>query len=287
MAAALDSLIFRYIDQGEQMGRFRGDTGRTKTSILLGFSETVDVDPPKLNRAHIQRWVKTQNVGASTLHNKFGTVRAFCNWLRAEDILRSDPFRELAGPKKPITVPRGLQLEQVQKLFVNLPDSRAELICSLMAQEGLRCCEVARLCVGGLDLQKKLLVVSGKGSKERILPLMEETEMYLRRYLSEYPARSGPLVRSYQNTHRALTPGRVSTLVSNWMADAGIKDHAYDGTAAHALRHTAATDMLENGANIRQVQVFLGHSSLAVTERYLGWDIKGLREAASGRRYRP
>ena len=284
----VEKAALRYVDSRTKQGRFRGRTPVGQTSTLLDFAEFVgDIDTSALTRDHVQRWVESQKVALSTLSTYFSTVRAFCLWLVIEGHVKSDPCRAIDPPKKPSGVPRRLRREQVEKLFANLPDARAELICSLMVQEGLRCAEVAALQLAHIDFEEGVLIVSGKGQKQRLVPISEETLRSLRKYLAERPATTGPLIRSVFKTRQGVTAQHVSKMVGDWMTAAGIKSHAYDGTAAHALRHTAASDMVRGGANVRAVQVFLGHSSLAVTERYLGWDVADLRKAAGGRSYRP
>lgn len=284
----LQSATLRYVEARTKQGRFRGRTPFGQTSTLLEFAEVVgeSIDVAKLTRTHVLKWLEGQKVALSTLSTKFSQVRAFCHWLLIEGYVASDPCRSIDPPKKPQGVPRRLQAEQVEKLFANLPDARAELICTLMIQEGLRCAEVAALEIAHVDFEEGVMVVSGKGQKQRLVPVSEETMRSIRKYLAAFPATTGPLLRSTVDTYKGISAGYVSRMVGRWMQDAGIKAHRYDGTAAHALRHTAATDMIKAGANVRAVQVILGHSSLATTSRYLGWDISDLRKAAGGRTYR-
>lgn len=106
----------------------------------------------------------------------------------------------------------------------------------------------------------------------------------MRRYLTEYPTPAGPLFRGFTTGH-GMTPGHIGTLVRGWLREAGIKQAPRDGVDAHALRHTALTDMLHAGADVRQVQIIAGHDSLQTTQRYLGWHVDGLRQAIEGRTY--
>lgn len=285
----LDSLVLEYVRQRQRQRRFNGRTPDTKTSILLQFSTAVDCEASKLTRKSINRWLSSQTVGSATLHAKFTTVRSFVMWLREEGHLASDPFKGLEPPKKPIAVPRALQQWQVEKLMTSLPDRRAECIVQLMVQEGLRCAEVASLELGLIDFADRSMIVTGKGQKQRMLPIFDECFSAIQAYRSELPQndRTGYLIRNERNPYKPISAGWVSGQVAQWMKDAGIKDFAGDGVAAHSLRHTAATDMLKHGANLRDVQVFLGHSSLATTERYLKVSMTDLRKAGEGRRYRP
>jgi integrase-like protein len=127
--------------------------------------------------------------------------------------------------------------------------------------------------------------VNGKGGHQRVLPVSDETWDAVLAYLREHPTTAGPLIRSYLNPHRGVNPAYISTLVGRWMSDAGVKQRSRDGRSAHALRHTAATDMLRAGAHLRDVQQALGHASLSTTQKYLPWVVGSLKEAMSGRTY--
>lgn len=291
---SLESLSLRYIDDRVRRGRFRHRTPLTVRSILFNFAEHVGPDLPAtdLTRRHLERWAGSLTVAPSTARHRISTVRAFCAWLAANDHIRADPSRSLQGPRMPRSVPRGLPSRSIADLYSHLPDARAELIVSLMVQEGLRCVEVSHLQLGDVDRVERLLYVRGKGDHERVLPLTISTYRALDRYLAAHPASHGPLIRAYSpandgtSTHSGLVPGTISTLVSDWMEAAGLKSHIRDGVSAHALRHTAATDMLRSGAHLRDVQAALGHSSLATTQRYLPTVVHDLRVAMEGRDYR-
>jgi site-specific recombinase XerD len=151
----------------------------------------------------------------------------------------------------------------------------------LEVQEGLRACEVVGLELGDVDVdERQLLVRVGKGGHERVLPISGETWDAMEKYLGEYPAKAGPLIRSYIHPTRAISAHYVSRLVSEWMHGAGVND------SGHALRHTMATDSLRNGAHIRDVQAALGHKSIATTQVYLPLLVHDLRSAMGGRSYR-
>lgn len=164
--------------------------------------------------------------------------------------------------------------------------TRTRVVVILMCQLGLRCAEVSRLQVGDIDWTNGSLLVHGKGGNQRVLPITAEARQALEDYLSEHPACAGPLVRSYADPTRALTPGYIGDRIRKLMFLTGVKALPRDGKSAHSLRHTAATDMLAHGANVRSVQVALGHQSLQTTQRYLSWSVDDLRRAMEGRKYR-
>lgn len=286
----LQAAVFQYVDARKKAGRFRGKSPVHISYCLTAFSDATgpDLDTSRLTKRHVQKWLEAQHelVGPSTFHWKFTQLRLFTAWLQHEGMLRSDPFRDLETPKKPDNLPRSLSPEQCEKLFRNLPDLRAELICSLIFQSALRVSEVASLEVGRIDFTSWVATITGKGDKERPVPIFEETQPILLAYLRQHPARSGPLIRSLSRPTKGITGPRISKLVSEWMYAAGIKQHANDGISAHAGRHTAATDTYEQSKDIRAVQQFLGHSSLSTTQIYVRGSVQNIRTAGQGRQYR-
>lgn len=175
----------------------------------------------------------------------------------------------------------------MSSLLAVCPDARARVITLLMVQEGLRCCEVAGLEIQDIDWNEQLVLIkTSKGDNERVLPLSDETAEAITAYLKEQPSSCGPLVRSCLEPTSRISAKYVSRLVVGWVADAGLKGRPYDGLSAHALRHTAATDMLRSGAHLRDVQAALGHRNLQSTQVYLAWVVGDLRTAMGGRSYR-
>jgi integrase/recombinase XerC len=274
-----------YVEERTKQGRFRGRTPQNVTDTLFRLASAIP-DTDLLTKRRLEKWTQ-RGVALSTAKTELSCVRAFCDWLVEKKVLRTNPCAGIPTPRQPRSVPRSLQTDRVEKLFANLPDSRAFLIVSLMVQEGLRCAEVAALEAGSIDFTERTLLVVGKGGHERVLPISDETWYFLHRYLESYPLIGGPLIRSYHDSHKGITGLHIGRMVSGWMKDAGIKARPHDGVAAHSLRHTMATDVLRNGGNIRDVQVALGHTSLATTQRYLNWSVSTLRTALGGRSYRP
>jgi site-specific recombinase XerD len=157
-----------------------------------------------------------------------------------------------------------------------------------MAQEGLRCIEVASLQLGDIDMLDWFIRVVGKGGHERYLPLSEETIRAIRDYLGEYPASSGTLIRSYVHPTDGIRPATIGNLVSECMKAAGVKGRRSERRSAHSLRHSAAQHILDHGATIEQVREILGHRDLSSTAIYLKrrHAVTELRSAMTGREYR-
>jgi integrase len=121
-----------------------------------------------------------------------------------------------------------------------------------------------------------------------VVPITDETVAAIEAYLGEYPHRSGLLFRSYKYPGRGVSPTWVSMMIATYMKDAGLKRAPHDGVSAHAGRHTAAGELLDDGADLRDVQGFLGHDSIATTNIYTRRRADAARIAAlDRRRYTP
>jgi integrase/recombinase XerC len=190
---------------------------------------------------------------------QLSTARRFCAWAVAEGLLEHDPTVRLQRVREPHRPPRALSAAQVSRLMLVLPTVRADTIVLLMVRLGLRCVEVARLQLSDWDRDREELHVVGKADNERDLPVPPDVDIVLRRHTRHRIA--GPLFDGSAHL--------ISREVAEWMERAGIKTGPYDGISAHALRHTAASNMLDRCGNVRTVQAFLGHTSLATTQRYL------------------
>lgn len=288
--SALSAHALIYVDERRNRGEFTKDTRKQVVSVLLTFCRACG-DPPasELTYAHVATWIDA--VGArlarSTLRNRLSAVRKFCSWLVLREVILANPCDGVERIRQPRSVPRALPAPAVGDLYASLPDARAEVIVSLMVQEGLRCKEVAGLQLGDIDTQAQTLIVVGKGGHQRMLPISEETGKAMRRYLLEYPASAGPLVRRYDEPARGLTAHYVGDLVRRWEKESGVKHRPRDGVGAHSLRHTAATDVLRaSGGNVVLVQQMLGHASLQTTQVYLRTYPEDLRKAMEGRKYK-
>ena len=216
-----------------------------------------------------------------------GVLRPFTAWLTSEGYVKADPCAGMKLPPAPRSLPRSLQRTDVAALLEHVShDARARLTVLLMVQEGLRCCEVARLDFGDIDRRSRSVRVTGKGGNQRVVWLTDESLAALERYEQEEgPFTAGPLLRSRVIPTEGVTPAYLSRCLSEWMHDAGVKRAPGDGRSAHALRHTMATDMLDHGAAITEVQLALGHTSLQHTGRYTQARAQQLERAMAGRRY--
>ena len=213
------------------------------------------------------------NTRPATANRRLAVLRRFYRWALREGRVRADPTLRLAAAKRPARFPKSLSEAQVEQLLA-APDSEAALglrdraMLETLYATGLRVSELVGLTLSQLSLQEGLVRVIGKGSKERVVPLGEEARSWLERYLT--------------SSRPALLAGRTDGAVFVTQRGAGmtrqafwglIKRHAAAaGIAAplspHGLRHAFATHLLNHGADLRVVQLLLGHADISTTQIY-------------------
>ncbi len=237
--------------------------GKRGTPISLGGE-------PELAAYFAEEHASTR---ATTANRRLAVLRRFYRWAVREGIVALDPTLRLKGAKVPPRFPKTLTEAQVEALLA-APDVDTSLglrdraMLELLYATGLRVSELVALTMLNLSLQEGLVRVIGKGSKERIVPLGEEARRWIERYLKE--------------GRPALLAGRVADATFVTQRAAGmtrqmfwvlIKRHASRACieaplSPHGLRHAFATHLLNHGADLRVVQLLLGHADISTTQIY-------------------
>jgi integrase/recombinase XerC len=226
-----------------------------------------------------------QRISASSSARKLSAIRTFVKFLRREDLLEDDPSSLVAAPKKPQTIPAHLTIDEMSRLL-EMPDAsnplgrRDRAILELFYASGLRLSELVGLGIEDVNLSSRIVRVLGKGKKERLVPFNTSTGDAIRAYLKDRAAASAastseqraksreqrgvkaPLFLNYRGGR--LSTRSVDRLVRRYVALCGAKF----GISPHALRHSFATHLLANGADLRAIQELLGHARLSTTQRY-------------------
>lgn len=224
-------------------------------------------------------------LGAARQAHLIANVRLLFRWLVKHDHLGADPSSGLELPRlSRRTLPQALTMEEVERILGALDlghpyELRDRAVLEVLYSAGLRRMEVRSLSVYDLDLVRGTLFVrQGKGRKDRVVPVGERALAWVRKYLDE--VRPHLLVDPRQsalflnNLGGPLSLEGLTNRVRRYFQRAGIDK----GGACHLFRHTMATLMLENGADIRYIQAILGHESLETTERYTHVSIGKLKD---------
>ena len=269
-----------------------GQLQRNSAAVELGRLKGL---PEQLTADTLAVWANTLGrLAPATRRGYVGAARRYLRWLHVQHGTDTDLSAGLPKIREPRAVPRALPAGDVAAVLAACPEPSARYrradwlrpAVALMVGCGLRCVEVANLDVADYNRAKSTVFVVGKGGHQRVLPVPPETAEVLGAYLGGRS--SGPLLRAVgsKQAHSGRLSARwVSKRTARLMAQAGVHK-AGDGRSAHALRHTAASDVLDRCHDLRIVQQMLGHQSLATTERYLRVaDLDRMRRAMEGRPY--
>lgn len=206
-----------------------------------------------------------------TIARRLSGIRSFFSWLFEEKLIASNPAALIDTPKIPQYMPEVLQVEEVQRLLTS-PDSTSKLgqrdICLLeiLYATGIRVTELVQISPADIDLQRGTIKVFGKGKKERLIPLHLRACKRLSHYMEEWRPQFSPLSNALflNRSGKALTRQAIWKIIKRYALIANITVEI----SPHTLRHSFATHLLEGGADLRSVQVLLGHTDLAATELY-------------------
>ena len=210
---------------------------------------------------------------ATTANRRLTVFKRFFRWALREHLCTADPTLKLLAARQPMRVPKTLSEAQVEALLAAPdPDSplglRDRTMMELMYASGLRVSELVGLKTVHVGLNEGALRVTGKGSKERLVPFGEEAHGWLRRYLAD--ARSAILRGQVSDALFVTVRGGPMTRQMFWVL---IKRHALQAgvqvpLSPHTLRHAFATHLLNHGADLRAVQMLLGHADISTTTIY-------------------
>ena len=209
-------------------------------------------------------------------------VRSFFNFLRMEGYRPDDPTQLIESPHLGRSLPDVLSVEEINAMIAALPPDKPETprnhaIIEMLYGSGLRVSEVVDLRLSRIDFEEGYVIVEGKGSKQRLVPVSPVALSLIEEYLpirNAGPVKPGCSDLLFLNRRGAgLTRVMVFYVVRDAAAMAGITKKV----SPHTLRHSFATHLLEGGANLRAIQEMLGHESIATTEIYLHLDRTRLR----------
>lgn len=214
-----------------------------------------------------------ENMARTSISRKISSIRSFFRYLNREVDLDDAPFRSLYHPKKEERLPSFFYEEELQQLFAassgeDEKSIRNMAILELLYATGIRVSECISIEVNQIDFAYSILRVMGKGRKERIVPFGQYAHNALKRYMDEVRPKlmkNKDHQRLFVNMRGGeLTARGVRHILSEMMEDASLHSKIYP----HMLRHTFATHLLNNGADLRTVQELLGHAHLASTQVY-------------------
>lgn len=228
--------------------------------------------------------LKERGLAAATIARKLAAIKAFYRFMTAEGYMDANPAEVVEAGTKGIKLPRVLSEDEVVRLL-NQPDIttaegfRDRTMLEVLYATGMRVSELINLTLERVDLNMKYIIAFGKGSKERIVPLGSVAAEFLQQYLEKVRPK---LTHAGRNTNivflafggHELTRQRFWQIIRAY----GRKANINKALTPHILRHSFATHLLDNGADLRSVQELLGHSDISTTQIYTHLTNKRLRD---------
>ena len=262
-----DFLLYLKVDLN-----YSDNTISTYENSLNHLSNYVNKDLLKLNNKDIEKFLISLDLEASSVSNYLSGFKSFYNYYVKIGNIKSNPTDSISSPKLVKKLPTFLTVEEIDDLLdIEIKDAfsaRNKSIMELLYSSGLRISELISLEFKNIDLNDCIIRVMGKGSKERIVPINDIAIHYLKIYVKEY---RHMLVKNEQNNYlylnnhgKKMTRQGIFKMLKKLCLEKNIKKDV----SPHTIRHSIATHMLENGADLRIIQEFLGHSDISTTQIY-------------------
>jgi integrase/recombinase XerC len=247
------------------------------SGMYLSASGGVEIE--KADRMAIRKYMSSlhRKNRKSSIARKISTLRSFYKYLNREQVITSNPAKSVSTPKVEKILPTTLTVDEAFRLVESpksIPEKSSEVsrenrlrdraILELLYSSGLRVSELVGLNLDQLNSDLGIVRVMGKGRKERIVPVGAKALEALRDYLEERSVSRGEDPIFMNSLGGRLTTRSVGRLIKKYTRYSGI----FRKVSPHSLRHTFATHLLDAGADIREIQEMLGHSSLSTTQRY-------------------
>ncbi len=285
----LDYLTTERGSSGNTIAAYRNDLTQFHEFMVMQNRLAGDGDWSGLTRDHLIDyilWLKEREYASATVARKVAAMKSFCGFLVRMGAIDEDPAVELDSPRVKKQLPVTLTPDEVDRLLAqpaqlgNTPKAlRDTALLEVLYATGMRVSELAGLTLDDLDLAAGTVRCTGKGNKDRVMPLYAEASAAVRAYLTDgRPALLGrdPAERTLFLNPRGeqLTRQGLWLIIKGYAKQQGLEDKV----TPHTLRHSFATHMLNGGAGLREVQKLLGHANISTTQVYTHISQDRLRE---------
>ena len=234
-----------------------------------------------IKRVHVNlfiRELRKQELAPTSVSRKIASLRGWFKWMMGLELIKFDPTVSLEQPKLSKHLPKVLSISEVDTLLSQELPLLSKVILEILYATGMRVSELANLTIDNINLKHNYVKCSGKGSKERLVPIGKIAKEALVNYLNQREL----IIEKYEietkflllhDNGRKVTRQDIYHLISN-LGQTVLNKHI----TPHTLRHSFATHLLENGADLRVVQELLGHSDVATTQLYTHISKKRLKD---------
>ena len=234
------------------------------------FTNILNIDMNIVN--NYMKYLYDRKITKSSISRKLSSIRGLYNYLVREDIIKENHFNKIQNPKRELYLPKFLKDEELDKIFSvcnsnNPTEERDTLIIELLYATGVRVSELVNIKIKDINREEKLIKVLGKGNKERMVIYNNHTKKALDTYLKDgynyFNKKSSEYIILNKNGNK-LSERYIREIINKKVSQASLDIKI----SPHTLRHTFATDILENGADLMTVKELLGHESLNTTSIY-------------------
>lgn len=248
---------------------------RDLSEFSQGIDEISNIDRMIINM--FVRKLREKKLAPTSIIRKLASIRGFFKWAASSGIIDKNPASTLEQPKIPQHLPKVISIKEIDEMLHNNLTPLQHVIMELLYSCGLRVSELVNLKVNDIDMASKYVRCFGKGSKERIIPMGETAKSVIKDYM---PQRDLILKKYNLNTKRLLISdsGRQITRQDVYSFIHAQGKLIHKNISPHTLRHSFATHLLENGADLRVVQELLGHSDVSTTQLYTHISKKRLKD---------
>ena len=293
------NLVDGFISYIEAERRYSPLTVRNYRRDIADFLEFIGVDkerfdPNAIARADVEEWIvylfEKRKLKAQSVNRSVATLRSFWKWMLGHSHANRDIVSVISQAKTPSRLPVFVSESRMEDVVALLRDDiaseeferlRDAVIVLLFYTAGLRLAELSNLKIGDISADYRTIRILGKGEKERIVPLIGRMGEILKKYFSQFSSQNicigqkKALILSKKG--EPISVRTIQRIVDRKLKGAGIQGK----TSPHTLRHTFATHLLNEGADLREIQELLGHSSLKATQVYTHTNIEKLKEVYS------
>jgi integrase/recombinase XerD len=246
----------------------------------------IAVSPTNIKEETIQQFVYSvsKEVNARSQARIISGLKSFFTYLIFEDIRLDNPMELIEAPRIGRKLPDTLSIDDIDRLIAaidlsTMEGERNRAMMEVLYGCGLRVSEVVSLKISDLFFEEGFIKITGKGNKQRFVPIAASTQKYVELYKNQIRTQLS-IVKGYEDTlflnrrGRQLTRAMIFTIIKNL----AVKINLEKNISPHTLRHSFATHLLENGADLRSIQLMLGHESITTTEIYVHLDRKHLTQ---------
>ena len=280
-----------FIDYLKFEKRYAQNTVESYASDLQFFYEYMQAQYEitaigEVQASMIRGWLasmKEEGHSAKSINRRISSLKSFYRFLQRKGILSATPTAMITAPKINKRLPVYVEIKDLETLFrhVEFPDSwtgrMEKIVFAIFYATGMRLSELTGLRESQVDFSKSVLKILGKGNKERIIPMSAELKQLLQEYVKEKQLNFKELTHEYllvNEKGKPLNPRYVQTIVKNYLTLVT----TIEKKSPHVLRHSFATHLMNNGAELNAVKELLGHSSLAATQIYTHNTIEKLKD---------